>query len=263
MALNHQSLFQVSYKGPGNTQTSQLAAMAAFSPPSTVSVNVSEAMAFAARTGRGIPQTNQVAVLVAFRTGGPENLRMRAFTVTIDGHEMYVLHLGEQGTFIYDFTSGQWSQWRTTGLNNWNIEYAVNWNGDLVGGDAINPTLWRIDPETHLDDGFKSITRVATGGLSVRQRSSIGNYQFYLTASLGRPSPVPATVTLSYSDDQGVTFTDAAPGAMTVVAGDFDRQLVWWSLGQIVAPGRIYRITDVGGLVRLSGADTEIDEEQQ
>ncbi len=93
----------------------------------------------------------------------------------------------------------------------------------------------------------------------------ITNYSFSLTASLGKPDvplTVPITlptVKLSFSDDQGKTFTDAE--ILTLTNGDFTQRLDWRSLGTMQAPQRIFKITDTGAIARIDGADAEVGEE--
>lgn len=246
--------------GQGVAATTQINVMVAYNPPATLAVVTAQAAVLAATVAaEPIPRTSQVAMLVAYRTGAPEDFRLRAWTFTFDGHQFYVLHLGEQGTFVYDFSSGQWAKWQTAGHGRWNMEVGITWRGEVVAADIQNPIIWQLEPTQQVDEDFKPITRVVTGGLSVRQRYFPANYAFTLVGSVGEPSTEPAYVTLSYSDDQGRTYATA--GTLTLEPGAYMQEMLWRSLGTLRAPGRVFRVEDTGALVRIDGADAEVEGE--
>lgn len=236
-----------------------------FQPPETLAVNATQITASVSTAGQGVPRVTQGNLLFTFRTGNVSNLRSRAWQFSLDGHTFYVLTLGDQGTFVYDTTTDQWAQWITAGLPTWNMELGVTWKGDIIAADQNNPTVWRLDPTTFIDDDYKSMTRIVTGGLAMRQRTFIPNFAFRITASLGEPE-VPLTfpeteptVQLSYSDDQGKTFIDRE--ALTLIEGAFEQQLQWLSLGIMQAPQRVFKVVDIGAIARIGGADAEVEEE--
>jgi hypothetical protein len=57
------------------------------------------------------------------------------------------------------------------------------------------------------------------------------------------------TVTLYTSDDQGNTYD--SQGAVAIPNAGYDTRVEWWSLGQFSAPGRLFKITDIGALHRI------------
>ncbi len=260
-----QATMQVSTSSTGVSAASQLAMLVAFAPPSTRAVRTSQSVMQVSTSGNAVPAVTQLAMLVAYRTGPVENLNTRAWGFSLDGHTFYVLTLGEQGTFVYDEKTGQWSQWKTAGLNTWNMEIGTTWRGDIIAADQSNPTIWRLDPTSFIDDDYKSQTRAVTGGLAMRQRTFIPNFSFRLTASLGEPD-VPGTlpvtiptVTLSYSDNQGKTFVNA--GSITLNVDEFTQELAWLSLGTMQPPQRVFRVEDTGAVARIDGADAEVGDE--
>jgi hypothetical protein len=247
-----------------SSKTSQAQMLVAFAPPGTRNVRTTEALMLAATAAAPSPaKVSSVAMLVAYRTGGEENLLNRSWSFVLDGHTFYAITLGEQGTFVYDQSTGEWSQFQTTGLTGWNMEIGTIWQGKVIAADQSNPIIWEMDPSSMLDDDFKPITRKATGGYPIRDRDQPSNFAFRITASVGQPEvPVTLPVTvpyvqLTYSDDQGKTFQDA--GTIDLPVGNFTEVLQWLSLGSMMAPGRVYVITDVGGLVRLDGATSDIE----
>ncbi len=209
--------------------------------------------------------SSEVAMLVAYNTEAVENLENRVWEFSLDGHTFYVLTLGEQGTFVYDTSTEEWSQWKTQGITSWNMEIGTTWQDQVIAADRSNGIIWKLDPDSFIDDDFKAQIRSVTGGLAMRQRAFIPNYAFRLTASLGKPevpNTVPATlpsVNLSFSDDQGNTFIDM--GDVTIIEDDFEQELAWLSLGTMQAPQRVFKITDTGAVARIDGADAEVGEE--
>lgn len=247
----------------GKPQVVQTVTMVAISPPQTRNGRVAQSVGLAATVEDNIPAVSQVQLLVAYKTGGTENLLNRSWSFVLDGHTFYAITLGEQGTFVYDQTTQQWAKWQTTGLSSWNMEIGTVWKGRVLGADQANPTIWEMDPDSAIDDEYKPITRVATGGYPVRGRDQPANYAYRITASVGAPEvPLTApatipTVQLTYSDNQGKTFQDA--GTIDMPVGDFVKQLQWLSLGSMQQPGRIFNITDTGAMVRLDGSDADIE----
>lgn len=259
-----QAITQMAAVAPSTTAVAQVQTLVAVAPVPTRNARAVQTATLAALVANpGAPSVAQAQVLVAYKTGGVENLTNRSWAFVLDGHTFYAITLGEQGTYVYDQSTGQWSRFQTTGLTGWNMEIGTVWNGKVIAADQSNPTIWEMDPDSAIDDGFKSITRKATGGYPVRDRDQPGNFAFRITASVGAPEvPLTAPVTtptvqLRYSDNQGNTFQDA--GTLTLPVGDFTQMLQWLSLGSMQAPGRVYEITDIGGLVRLDGADADIE----
>ena len=208
-------------------------------------------------------KVTETVQLVAYSKGTPENFVNRAWTFTLDGHTFYVISLGEEGTFVYDTDTQQWSQWITEGYDIWNMHVGLNWRGNVIAGDTADPVIWQLDPSSFIDDDFRAQTRIVTGGLATRTRDFIPNYAVRITGSMGEtevPLTVPATTTsieLEYSDDQGKTFVSA--GVVEVEEDNFVQVIQWLSLGVIQGPQRIFRITDVGSLARIDGAHAEVE----
>lgn len=249
----------VTFGGRADARATQFGALVAFAPQATFSTNASSVVALVSEEGQDVPRMSQAVMLVAFRTGPRENLEVTAWTFEFDGHTFYVLNLGDAGTYVYDITTGQWSQFQTEGLNGWNMINGISWRGETIGADEQNPLIYQMNPLSFEDDGYKRIKRTVTGGLSVRQRTFIPVYAFRITGSVGEPSMTDATINLRYSDDQGRTYIDA--GSLTIEAGANEQELLWTSLGLIQSPQRIFEVSDFGGLARINGADAEIGEE--
>lgn len=184
--------------------------------------------------------------------------RRRAWSFVMDGHVFYVLDLGAQGTYCYDDTTGFWSRFITQNFDGWNLVNGTMWGQRIVGGDYASPDIWEMQPGALMDNGSVDIVHVVTGALAKRTRVFSSVEAVRLNVAIGQLDDfVSATVLLSFSDDQGQTWTDA--DTYTLTEGDTSAELAWRSLGSFAAPGRIFRVTDVGGFIRIDGCDANID----
>lgn len=184
----------------------------------------------------------------------------KAWAFTLDGHVFYVLNTVEDDTIVCDLTTGQWHHWKTGEHSFWNMFRGVMWKGRILAADVSAGKIWELDPSSSLDEGTTEIERAVTGFQAIRGRNSYRQGSLRLTASVGAPSADPATVQMRFSDDGGNTWSGYY--TVTLVAGDFDQPIEWRSLGRLRAPGRIWEITDEGGLVNIEGLDSNVETPQ-
>jgi hypothetical protein len=196
---------------------------------------------------------------------------VRAWTYTLDGHDYYVLRLGDDETLVYDTYSQQWMDWRNFGRPNWRASYGVNWIGgealaqafgsNVVCGDDSFGLLWFLDPEQPYDQSPRTeieiqeiyFERIVMGQVPMKGREVMPCNAVWLTSDMGSPAYAGAGVQLLVSDDAGRTFADR--GTITVTVGKFSPEITWRSLGQIQAPGRLFRIVDDGAITRIDGLE--------
>ena len=204
---------------------------------------------------------SEAVVLVSYLDGGAVNTSFRSWSFNFDKHAFYVGHLGHEGTLIFDATSLQWLEWETTGYDNWNAEHGIDWNGGVYFGDNSLPILWRMEPDSFLDDDFRLITRTVTGVLPASGRATTSAGMFVLDVTREAEAvdnqSVPY-VQLFVSDDGGFIFDEREK--ISLAAGE-QQDFAWRGLGQIKNPGRVYRIVDQGGLATIRGADQRLDDE--
>ena len=198
-------------------------------------------------------------MLIAWKTGITGQTRQRAWTFDFDGHTFYVLDLAEEGTWLYDFTTGQWSQFGTPGYGTWNFINGYAWESNrmVVGGDAIYPIVLRLNPHSHFDDDWRPVEYKVTAGVSSRDRNGKSVDSVRLAVSTGYtvdPAPI---INLRFSDDNGATWSDDYP--FQLEQGNYNQRVEWNSLGQIAIPGRVFEFTDQGGLIRIDGSDAQIE----
>lgn len=251
-------------------KASQVSALAVFNFP-TEQARVSSLQITGTVDTQVDLRASQVQVLAVVR-GRIDSYRLRAWTFSLDGHDFYVLTLGQMGTLVYDMHSRQWSEWTSDELAWWKAGPGLNWLGmkkttfdrseeyktNIVAGDDASGQLWILDPTQGFDDDLQGtvevpINRELMGQVPMRRRQIMNCYEVYLTASLAQPAISGAAVTLETSDDSGATWLNH--GAITITSGDNSQELGWLSLGEITAPGRLFRLTDNGAALRIDGLD--------
>lgn len=254
----------VAYQGDKGkaTATEFVALVATGTAPSQHTPVVEFVALLATQEEKIVAKVTETVMLVSYVTGATERFNSRAWGFNLDQHQFYVLHLGEQGTMVFDALTNEWSQWQTEGFNTWNAEHGVEWNDEVYFGDSTLPTLWRMDPDSFLDEDFRTIRRVVTGGIPTEARNTLRTGMFVLSATKGRAVDDEGTpyVQLSISDDGGQTFNDRPVIEMdNNTVQDFS----WRSLGVIKTPGRVFKITDEGAIVTIKGANQRIDGEDE
>lgn len=217
-------------------------------------------------------------ILVAAR-GRVANPRVRAWTFTLDGHDFYVLRLGDGETLVYDVSTEQWVDWDSGDHPFWRPNTGMSWIGgqalaheygsNIVVGDDTWGLLWFLDPEQPFDEHTDYINnaqeipfeRVIMGQVPMRGREVLPCYAVFLTGDnygLSANDFIP-TVKLEYSDDAGKTYDDA--GTLKVTLDTAEPCYEWLSLGQIGAPGRLFKITDNGVFARIDSMNMNDEED--
>ncbi len=199
-----------------------------------------------------------------------------AWTFTLDGHEYYVLQLPTQITLILDLATNKWYIWGNDQTDQWRARFGLNWaqanplsyqyGSDIVVGDNSTGALFFLDPDYPVDDPAYSSSpvapfeRIVYGQTPLRGFDAIPCFGVTISGSLGYVDDVSLTsITLYTSDDQGNTFQNHTSQDMAL--GQYNQRLYWGSLGSMIAPGRLYKIVDNGGLHRIDGLDMDDPEE--
>lgn len=216
-------------------------------------------------------EVTQAGVLAVVK-GRIANPRIRAWTFSLDGHDFYVLRLGDTLTLVYDVYSEQWMDWISFNKNFWRPNIGVNWIGgaaladtygsSVVIGDDTYGLIWFLDPDQPYDEDPDYVTdvdqyfeRIVMGQSAINGRVVVPCFTAWLTTDMGSPAYTGAGVRLEISDDAGNSFFDA--GNITVDAGNYSPQIAWYSLGQITAPGRLFKITDDGAITRIDSMEMD------
>lgn len=184
----------------------------------------------------------------------------RAWSFVIDGHWFYCLDLGLEGTWLYDKSTKEWSHWYTTGFVNWDVANGTMWGQRIVGCDLATNDVWEVSPTQLKDNGAIDVVHVVTGGVSTRSRDYTSCDVVRVAASMGLLDDVAgATFNLRFSDDNGQTW--GATYTVNLVQGNYSDEVAFRSLGSFNAPGRIFELSDTGGLIRIDGCDMNPEDE--
>lgn len=241
--------------GTSTARSTQVSIQSAYGPPaSKIAQGTQVAIQTAGSAGATnvTAKTTQAAIQIAYASGTPGISRLDSWTFVLDGHRFYVLPLGPEGDWAYDTTTQEWCQLQTQGYNGINLGHGVMWDERIMGSNLLDPILIEMDPNATLDDDFRPVEHIVTGGVSTRGRHSIGVANFTLTASVGDDQSTAIPITLAFSDDNGVTWSKEFAIPLTDAGSQL---LIWNALGSFAAPGRVFRVTDFAGPVRLDGAD--------
>lgn len=247
-------------------QISQADTLAVFNVPS-LSIEVSQADAVFVSKSTADIQISQADVIMIYR-GRVEDPRVVAWTFTLDGHDYYVLRLGTQTTLVYDTFSRQWYVWGSDEGDLWRAYHGTNWRGalrhaegfgsEVVVGDDGNGSIYLLNPNADTDDDallgdelqrpFRR--RVVVQAVLPSGYDFVPCFGIQAFGSVGQTEDTLA-VSLDISDDRGQTYFSVED--QTVPAGDTDYRLEWLSLGSMRAPGRLFRVSDMGALRRIDG----------
>ena len=210
-------------------------------------------VAYSSETNRA--RVSQLALVVAIRESPPIISRSLAWTYTFDGHTFYVLNLANEGTYVYDTVTGQWSNFQTQGYGTtWNFMFGNQWGQRVVGADAVDPALYELAPSAVFDEGWRDIVHTVTGILASRNRVGIRVDAARISGSIGYiDDTAGALLTMRFSDDNGTTWSPNY--SVNLYEAKTKYEIAYRSLGMFRSPGRLFQFTDVGGLIRIDGAD--------
>lgn len=190
-----------------------------------------------------------------FRVAGSSDLR--AWAMTLDGHTIYCVRVGMQGSFVFDVENPNWGRWKSYGQETWRAHIGTQIAGDIVAaGDDVTGTLWRLDRDASNDNG-QPMEREVTGGIAILgkpQKCSdfsvqVANGFAPITGTSSNP-----LLQMRFSDDGGEIWSSWQEMPLGL-QGRYLSECVWRQLGIMVAPGRLFtvRMTD-DSLFRISYA---------
>jgi hypothetical protein len=247
------------------TAVSQMSALAVGAYPAA-QTQVAQLAALGATKANMETRVSQATMLVA-ALGSVSDPHVRAWTFTLDGHDYYVLRLGNLETIIYDALADQWYDWGSDISALWRVFCGGNWQGgnnlassygsNVLVGDDGNGSLYFLDPLGSYDDDAnfgsdspRTFLREITGQVITMSFDSVPCFGVQLMGSAGETTDaVNTTVALLTSDDRGHTYDDHE--TQDVAIGDYTARVEWWSLGAFSAPGRLFKVQDYGALQRI------------
>ena len=213
----------------------------------------------------GDVRATQLRAMVVAR-GRNESPRARDWTYTLDAHDFYILQT-KFDTIVFDLSTQRSFIWGSDVSSLWRAHTGVTWQrplsdafsySNIVAGDDTLGSIYLLNPNAIEDDSAdpsreskSPFRRVIFGQVAVRGRDSVpcNGVEVYGSVGALREGTTLTGVTLSTSDDRGITFTDH--GTLNVTPEVYDTRLDWLSLGSMTAPGRLFRLVDFGALVRV------------
>lgn len=166
---------------------------------------------------------------------------LNAWSYPFGSHELLILDVPGVASLAYDFSTSQWLEFKSHNLDLFRVGCAVKLSdGVWIGGDSIDGTIWKLDPEV-TTDGDAPMVRTWTG--LIEASSTVPNANVLLDCTVGQagleyPADTPV-VQMRFSDDRGKTWagwSDAHIGRQ----GNYDIVPQWRRLGPIRRPGRLY-----------------------
>lgn len=160
----------------------------------------------------------------------------RAFTYTDQGHIFYVLTFPTQGaTWLYDITTGEWSERETLGYDYWRVSHYAYFNDQHIVSETDSGRLGVMSSNTYSEFGGDMVMEwwyapIYADGKNLRHA------KFQLVTRAGKADS--SQVGLSYSDDDGQTFT-AMPLRNMGATGEYWARTQWHRLG--ASRARVYK----------------------
>jgi hypothetical protein len=94
---------------------------------------------------------------------------LSAFVTGFDDHKIYVLRIPGQGSFAYDASTQEWSEFQTDGETEWRPHVACDLPVSSLLGDVATGAIWLVDTQSATDAGVK-ITHRVSGSVALQGR---------------------------------------------------------------------------------------------
>lgn len=148
-------------------------------------------------------------------------------------------------TWLFDLTTGEWNEWAWTdpdgNLNRHRANCAMFFNNMNIIGDWENGKLLKLDSDVYTDED-QPITRIRTFPHITNNGDRVFYKQFAAdieVATLDDQNDEPPQISLSWSDDRGVTFGNPVMQSLGNY-GNFLAQPSWNRLG--MARDRVFKL---------------------
>lgn len=158
-----------------------------------------------------------------------------AWTFGIDGHSFYVLRIPGQGTFAYDASTREWSNFASLGSDLWDVWTGYQIDGEIIAGSATTGNLYTVDGDAATDAGVM-FERIVTGTVPLNGKPPRND-----SLSVGVGCSADTTIRVRWKDGQE-DYPDYYDEIE--VFGPFDVG-VMWRLGQPQQPYRTFEISCV------------------
>jgi len=157
---------------------------------------------------------------------------LEALTYDQGGHFFYVLS-ADEGTWVFDITTGAWSERQSYLRSNWSPRHHAKFAGKELVGDSQSNKIGELDRETHTDWG--NVQRMEWTYQPVYaegRRAFHDRFEIILETGIGTTTGqgVDPKIMLQYSDDAGKTWL-SLPDKSLGPLGERVTRVVWTNLG--------------------------------
>lgn len=180
--------------------------------------------------------------------GQPSETKITTWSFSIDGHPFAFIKVGDQGTLIYDMSTGQWSSWNIEGSIGLGFDDGESFAEFYLMGSEEDGKIYTFD-FNQLDDEAGGFTTILTGGVTTRMREAQPCFSVY--AAGNRSTADDRSISLLTSDDGGYSWR--SHGSLNV--SEVNGEASWRSLGVIKSPGRMFEIQDTGVFSSIDSLD--------
>lgn len=157
------------------------------------------------------------------------------------GHDFYVLHIPDEGSFAYDVQTDTWHERTSHGRDLFRANVStIGPNNQTIIGDDLTGELWELS-EDEITDGDDPVLFECSGLLEIAGPPVRCN-NVIMQTSPGRaadPNDDP-TMTLDWSDDEGEAFSDPISAPLGR-QGARETKVMWDRLGLMDRGNRLFR----------------------
>ena len=155
----------------------------------------------------------------------------RGFSITINGHQIYVLRFGGL-CLCYDTTTGLWHERNTWQTSTWDATCSEFFDG--VNYIGTSSGLYRLDDSIYSDDGATLERRVVTPPLFVDDAyARMARVELLAEMGVGLTTGQGSDpqVMLRWSDDGGRTWSHEHWRSLGQI-GEYKQRARWWRMGR-------------------------------
>lgn len=165
---------------------------------------------------------------------------LRAWSFTFDGHLFYCVTVGTQGTFCFDVSTSEWSQFQSYGQTTWRAHVGAQTDGTLiVAGDETTGDLWRLDATVSNDNGVPLVRELIGGVALLGSPVACNNFEAFAATGFAAINTAPV-VELRWSDDENIwtSWRQLSLG----LQGQYGKRIITRKLGRVKSPGRLFHM---------------------
>lgn len=132
-----------------------------------------------------------------------------AYGVFIDGpvHSIYCITFpAEKYTWCYDINTGLSHSRESEGLGFWRVNAATKFGSIILGGDAIDGKLWKIDPDKRTEDGSVLRAKLVTPTVSYEKDATIPLIEIDMEVAQTTDPNIDPKMMVYYTKDGGNTY---------------------------------------------------------